>query len=97
MIAIIIALGGATKKDIERLEIKLFVPTMKEVESEINKQNQFIDKFEKERALEFYKKGIDSYERGLFKKANSQFSKAIDISPVPSLFINRGNAHLKNN
>ena len=88
---------SATKKDIKELKeeliSKLFEPTEKEVENEIDKQFKAEFEKKKKRALEEYQKGISAYNSYNFITAISYFEKAIKIFAIPSFYIFRGNSY----
>jgi len=94
----------ATKEDFKRLEAKyvdmksrLYEPTQKEVESEIDKQFKAEFGNKKEIALEEYHKGLNAYENNNFVIAIDHFKTAIKIFAIPSFYLLRGNSYALTN
>jgi len=94
--AIYLSKDVATKDDIENLKVYRAEVDPADVDKEIRSQ-EAQDSSKIEKALTAYHQGVEYYEDNKFDKAIYSFSEAINSSPVPKLYLSRGNAYFSKN
>ena len=84
----------ALAKEVLQLKQQLTLPTVEEVESELDKELRMAMEEKKNQALSEYKKGLAAYDNYQFKKAISHFQNAINIVELSSFHLSIGNIKL---